>query len=168
MLWRVKWELCGWGCYKICKSGVWGWEERAFQRSTATGRRERERERWGRMKGGECRCGCNDDGWGRDGAGCGSNWQLNCGALISNQGASSIKWLLAVAGDCLPNKQFKPLHCTLVSILLSLSLPNKCLSHPVEWTYFSKGFTATGLFRRKDREPVLWRSFLCKTCCCCL
>ena len=52
---------------------------------------ERERERWGRMKGGECRCGCNDDGWGREGAGYGSNWRLNCGALISNQGASSIK-----------------------------------------------------------------------------
>jgi hypothetical protein len=43
----------------------------------------------------------------------------------------------------------------LVRILSLSSLPKKLLKQPVECTNFSKGITAAGLFRRKDKDPAL-------------
>ena len=54
-----------------------------------------------------------------------------------------------------------PLQRELVWILSSFSLPRKDLKHPVEWTNYSRGRTATGLLNMNERDPELRRSFLC-------
>ena len=53
-----------------------------------------------------------------------------------------------------PAVQSLPFRLEFVLILLSMSLPNIVLNRPVEWTKFSRGLTATGLLRRKDKEPT--------------
>jgi len=57
------------------------------------------------------------------------------------------------------------LNYALVWILSSMSLPKKALKQPVECTYFSKGITADGLFRRNERDPALRHSLCCRVCC---
>ena len=48
-----------------------------------------------------------------------------------------------------------------VGILSSMSFPKNDLKRPVACTNFSKGRTAMGLLRRKERESELHRSLIC-------
>ena len=107
------------------------------------------------MEGGGCRCSCGDVGRAGNRKGCER-------ALITNQGVSLFEGLFTVGGNSLPNGELEPFACCSKFAVSSricvnfivLSLPNIVLNQPAEQTKFSRGLTATGLLRRKDKEPT--------------